>query len=416
MPLIVTCPSCAKPLRLWEEGAGKRLRCPHCGSEFGWASVAPEPAPPAEPVAARGAMTARRPAIANGTAEEPPPVAARRRREPDDDAMPPRKRRSVDVQTAPDEEEPLELSVDTEEERPRRSRRRGKKKRPFERPPDSGQDREAIIWPWWAFGGSAWLLAMSACLWIAVFADFDNPLKGWAAYMVVITPISAVIFFVAMVLSNVLLGGTEIGDLRVLPVKLAVLLFFVNLTSMIPYIGYLFTLAVWLVGLMTLFHADIWEARMMIFFNWVLNYGVKFLLMGIILNWAMHQGGSDKLLVPGAAPSKGGGVALRLRTWTERDVEARGGIVTYDPARPGEKVVIAILFRGRLVKDSDMAHMEDFPELRELDITDTGISDEGVVWLTSCRNLRKLIVSGTMVTAHGVEVLKRSTPELLVIK
>jgi hypothetical protein len=400
MPVVITCPSCSKQLRLREQVEGKRLRCPECGSIFAFAQAPPE-VEPEERLTQRPAAAARRSRPAEADAEAP--------------AAPRKRRRSEDIQTepvarrAPADEEPLELPVD-DDEGPRRRAKPGKKKRKGRRlPPPAADDREPLVWPWWAFGGSGVLLALAACLYIAVFSS-SLVAKGNAAYMLVMTPISAVIFFVAMLLSNVMLGGAEIGDLRVVPVKVLILILLANAVSLVPFIGGFFALIIWVAGTILLLHADLWEARMIILINWVLNWGVKYLLFTAIFSWATHGGGiRHDIEMP---PPDAAGQPDHVAPWGAGDVQEHGGTVQFDPARPNDEVVIGISLRGTRVTDLDLAHMQDFPELQQLDLTSVPITDLGLAMLQPCKNLRQLKLKGTKVTDEGVRELQRRLPQL----
>jgi len=54
------------------------------------------------------------------------------------------------------------------------------------------------------------------------------------------------------------------------------------------------TLLAWLIGLIALFRLDLWEARMVILINWLLNMALSFFLLGVLLSAAnMRDGDRD---------------------------------------------------------------------------------------------------------------------------
>ena len=50
-----------------------------------------------------------------------------------------------------------------------------------------------------------------------------------------------------------------------------------NIVSLLPFGGYAM-LIIYVLGLLSLFRMDFWEARMIIFFNWLLNFGARFIV------------------------------------------------------------------------------------------------------------------------------------------
>jgi uncharacterized protein YbaR (Trm112 family) len=445
MPISVVCPACMKKLLLPEEKAHKRLRCPYCANSFTLDDALPElKDDPDERLTTRPAATvAHSRPVEVGPIEVSPievtpvedepidlePVAPERRPRGGPPA-PAKRRRGEQIQEIPvaqpagrpPEEEPELLQLD--EESPRRparpGRRPGKGKRSAQFVRKSDSDEQAI-WPWWAFGAGGVGAVMMFFLFVIVFTRSGFEAKGYAAYMILAVPISTVLFFVAMYLSSVLLGAMEIGDIRVAIPKAIILVFFVNLVNMIPVVGVFLTLFVWLAGLFALFRLDLWEARMLLFFNWLLNWGIRFVLMAALLSWAM--GGGARL--PTMGGMGGGGGAMQDNgwqvegddggpPWTEDDVKKRGGTVRYDPRAQEAHIVIAISFRDGRVTDADLAHMGDFPALTYLDVSNNPITDRGIEHLLACPDLKILTVRATKVTDRGARALKNALPRLTI--
>ena len=53
------------------------------------------------------------------------------------------------------------------------------------------------------------------------------------------------------------------------------------------------------------------------------------------------------------------------------------------------------------------AYLKEFPNLRELNLIETPITDEGLAQLVNCPELIKLYLSGTKVTDAGLVHLQR---------
>lgn len=258
MPVAVTCSSCTTRLQIPDNGLGKRVKCPKCANVF----VAEDDDAPVEAE------------LDNEIAEKPITVA-KRRRAVDELPVPTGKRRAEQ----PDEEEAVELVeevAEDEEERPRKKKRK-KKRRRF-RVAESKDEYEAPAWPWWVFGGGGVAAVMLFFLVLAVIAE--SPFVKFSAIsMLIMMPISMVIFFMAMILSSVLVGAMEIGELHVAFVKAFAVCFIVNLVSLFPCVGIWITIFVWVIAVVVVFRLDFWEARVLVFFNWLLNFAAWWVLI-----------------------------------------------------------------------------------------------------------------------------------------
>jgi predicted Zn finger-like uncharacterized protein len=407
MPTSAICPACESLLRIPETASGKRVKCPKCGHAF-LAAVVEEPLPElglADRVIERPTATvSRRQPVADEPEDLPPRLKRKPRRTDSDEG----------IQSAPtrrerpkDDPEEVEDVVAAEEPGPRR--RKKKKRKPKGRPL-TFEGGDSASWPWWVFGGGGMFAVMFLLLCVTLFASPENPAKVFAAFLLIAMPISTVIFFFAMFLSSVILGAIEIGEIHVAIVKSFFLLLVVNMVSLLPGGGYL-ALFVWFIGALVVFRLDLWEARMLIFINWILNFGVRFLLLTALMSWAAHASLHDEGRLPVSVRSAGpnGG-------WDAAEVEARGGTVELDPANQDDDIVIAISFRGGRVTDADLAHLKDFPRMARLDLSNTGITDQGLAHLKACKNLQQLLLSGTRVTEQGVQDLQRAIPQLQVIR
>jgi internalin A len=58
--------------------------------------------------------------------------------------------------------------------------------------------------------------------------------------------------------------------------------------------------------------------------------------------------------------------------------------------------------------------MKDFPFLRRLRLSDTPITDAGLIHLRECRKLEELRLTGTRVSDAGVRDLQQALPKCLI--
>jgi hypothetical protein len=285
MPRSITCLSCKARLALPEKAVGKRLRCPRCGSLVPIESEPLEIAEPEEDWVENlpGSTRPRRPAEEKRKGRP----AAGPNRDPDEDEeevyVARRHRRK---------EEPEEVEEITKARDKRRPARPGKKKKRKGKPQKRDRDdTDHGVWAWSIYGGGAVVLAMLSFFGVAVLSD-SSEFKFYAIYLLISVPASTVLFFVAMYLSSIIFGAMEMGNLRVAVVKAFILLIFVNMASLVQgQVGAFVTLPVWIIGLLGLFRLDMWEAGILLFMNWLLNYGLRFLLMGIVLQSLMRGDG-----------------------------------------------------------------------------------------------------------------------------
>jgi hypothetical protein len=459
MSILATCPSCSRQLRVPEAAAGKKLRCPQCTSVFVLAGQTPEVLQPAGPAPAPARPTRRddiqkAPPPRGGAGEEPELLT--------EDAGEPRPRRK---------------GLRGKKKFKKKLRKIARKEQPlpawlwpvlggvlglvlavagalayFGEPGGNvrfgamwvlvavpvlslisvaarvlrvggSDDDEPLVWPWWVFGGGFVALLVVGFVCMAAFSS-SFLMKIAAVVFLVSLPFSIVIFFIAMYISSVMLGAMEIGDLRVSIPKAILLIALINMVSLVPIMGGYLALPVWVVGLMVLFRLDLWECRMLLFINWILNFALRYglvMLVTAMVMGRMERGeglGQPPGLWPGAQEQPGEVNPLQPpppEGWDEQDVKQHGGTVQNDPAGGDEGDVVAISFKGAKITDADLAHMKDFPSLVRLDLTDCVITDDGLAKLKACQGLRHLTVRGTRVTDDGVKDLLAALPQLKVI-
>jgi predicted Zn finger-like uncharacterized protein len=424
MQLEVRCPSCETLLRVPDSARGRLVRCPKCSDAV---RVQAADAASAERITDRPAalpVARRRPPVEDDSPLERP----RRRAQSDEEARParrkPRREEPADeiVTEAIEDDEIVTEAIDEVEEidepppKPRRKKKKRKKKLAY-LPPEEDGERETPDWVWWTFGGGGVALTLLTLLLLVLLAEPASSLKFYAAYLLVMMPISTVIFFGAMILSNLIAEAGDIGEIHVALFKAFGLLLVINILSLVRFqawggmggvgsMGGWITLPVWVGGLMVLFHLDFWEARVLIFFNWLLNFLVRLLLFATLSAWIMHGGGvGDRDRGSSGTPNA---------VWDGSDVEDHGGSVEYDPLN--DQVVVGISFRNLPIGDAELVHMKDFPRLTTLDLSGTRVSDAGLKHLAPCKHLRTLVLTGTRVTDAGVQELQRNLPLLRIVR
>jgi predicted Zn finger-like uncharacterized protein len=413
MPQAVSCPSCASRLRIPEQALGKRVRCPNCNYSF---VAEGQAAPPADPPAEKR-TTPLTTGVRQATADD---ALARRKAPPPVDEEPiPEARRAprADKPEEPEELEQEQEPTDEGDEAPAETPKKKKKKKKRRRRRDD-DDTESPMWPWLAFGGGGAALLLFVLLVLTAVLDWDNPVKYAAAYLLFAIPGSTVIFFVAMFLSSVLAGAVEIGELHVAAVKAFALVVIVQIVTVVTlpisfYASFALSFIVSVIGLMSLFRLDIWEARIIVGVNSILNLCLFLALIGTLHAIVTHadKGGDVGGNRPGP-PSP----AVQKQGWDEGDVEELGGTVELDPKNQNDDIVLGISFRDTKVSDADLAHMKEFPRLEKLDLTRTPITDKGLRNLTGCKKLQVLILTKTKVTDAGVKDLQADLPNVQIVR
>jgi hypothetical protein len=280
MRVDLRCKGCQARLSAKSELAGKAVRCPRCkqpvrvtvapvvlpqlgnrpgskplmaeavqGEEPVWAEAIPEDAgfdvlPDEEPMLAT-------PLEDDRPAPSPPPKPK------------PKSKPSKETEVAA-------ASETVEEDRPKKKKKKKKL--------DAKMETNIPTWMWVA-GGLGALLATSGIVFGIILAMRMNTPDGddidWQRTMLaffVSIPIKLVVLIISMYLSSALGGGINFGDAKTAIIGAIFLIFIVNLVELIPKVGIYITLVVWLIGFMTIFSLDPWEARFLLFINWLINY------------------------------------------------------------------------------------------------------------------------------------------------
>ena len=87
-------------------------------------------------------------------------------------------------------------------------------------------------------------------------------------------------------------------------------------------------------------------------------------------------------------------------------IEALGGSVVQDSDQPGSPIVTINLIRSAKLKDEDLELLKRFPNLRELSLGMTAITDAGLKHISGLKKLTILGLVGTKITDRGLRELK----------
>lgn len=400
MPRLVACASCGKKLKVPDNMTATKVRCPGCGEIISLT---------------KSAITAKLPATRSKEDKEPrsQPAVKGIKKDPPSSA---KRRSQADANEIEEEER------DDEEPRPRKKKRkrRSKAKKP------------ASAVPWWVWGGLAFTFLLFAGLISAavIHAGYGKQLLTFCIGMAILLPVSVVILVISMFIASALLGGIDFGQAHVAIPKTAALLFVINLFAMIPYIGPLLALGMWIVGLMVLFGLDFAETRVLVIINWGLNSMFKIFVLAAILSSMRHDGSSEKPLdikVPSGEAA------------AAKKIEALGGICDADEDEDDGGHIFEVTLENKPVDDAFLKLLGSFPKLQSLNLPNTrltdqglrnvatlstledldlsgnpGVTDAGLEHLTALPKLELLFLSDTRVTEGGIQKLRAARPGLQV--
>lgn len=99
--------------------------------------------------------------------------------------------------------------------------------------------------------------------------------------------------------------------------------------------------------------------------------------------------------------ARGGQVEVEQLDWLQREIGD-------DFAQVLESIV-GVRWTGRLTTDADLRYLAErsgsFASLRRLDLSDSSISDQGLLLLGTLGGLRRLELANTAITHHGLAIL-----------
>jgi hypothetical protein len=276
------CQSCGSKLKLPDYAAGKKAQCPECSAVF---LVSPSSVPDtSRPTPNPGRQleaaieideeaTVSRGALSPGKRSSS--VAVEREEE---DAVV-----ELDLDDSPPPSRPNKVVAPPRADRPKKPKKKKKK--------NAAKSREPIDvpgWVWWTagVGGVAALCVIAAV--VAIVTGHTAALLLYSFKLGVMLPISTIILIISMVISSQLVGGIDFGEVHTAIAKAILLLFAVNVVSLVGGFGIFLSIPIWLFGLMYLFNLDFWETRFLLFINWVLNFAARYAMMAMIVSGLNH--------------------------------------------------------------------------------------------------------------------------------
>lgn len=252
------CKSCSTKLSAKIELQGKYVRCPKCRNPVK-VTLAPVVLP----------QLGKKPAEDEPVlAEVLPDQMADFEVLPDEDPNPPPATRPARKST------PAQVKSENEESpKPKKKKKKNTS--------NADESTRIPIWMWLA-GGLGGVIATGGIVFGIMLAlrthtPDSQPIdwKGFAIEVAILIPINIVILVAGMFISSALGGGINFGDAKTAILGSFFLVVVVVLVSLIPVIGRYLTLIVWLVGFMTIFGLDPWEARFLFFICWILSYAAN---------------------------------------------------------------------------------------------------------------------------------------------
>jgi hypothetical protein len=273
------CQSCGSKLKLPDYAAGKKAQCPACFTVFlVSASSVPDTLPPTpNPGRQMEAVVeideeVPRSRLRPSPGKRPSGVAVESKEE---EAVV-----ELDLDEPPSPARPNKVVAPPRADRPKKPKK--KKKLAKSRDPV-----DVPGWVWWTAGvGGVAALCVIAAL-VAVLTGNIEGLFYYGVRLAIMLPISTIILIISMVISSQLVGGIDFGEVHTAIAKSILLLFAVNVISLVDY-GIFFSIPIWLFGLMYLFNLDFWETRFLLFINWVLNYAARFAMIAMLVSAAHH--------------------------------------------------------------------------------------------------------------------------------
>jgi hypothetical protein len=401
MPIQVKCIDCFSELKFPDDKAGREVQCPRCDAVFttpaSRASTATEsdrrPAPSRE----EGVQTKRPSKSVRVTQTD---IVRKSAPVPEERVTASRPAKDA-VTRAEDrlESMPLdEVIPDTEsdapgdgQDAPRKKKRKKKRK----------AEPASMIWLWWAGSAGVGIVCICAML-LVVMLGMKQEARGYLIALVIMLPVSTAILVLSMFVASAVGGGIEFGEARVAIPKAAALLFVVNMiyVSSCGAMGYVFALPVWLVGLMTLFRLDLWESRLLVSINWILNS---------VVCWALL---SALGVSPGFMPLKH---KVEVATAKDEDfLNDVGGQMTYGPG--ADHPVVAMRLNGISVKDYPMYMVIRFRDCKSLDVSGSCVTDAGLQIISdNMDQLKELVIVNILSTPFGVAKVRQAHPDLKIV-
>ena len=274
MAIRVVCASCNRAVRVADDLAGRKIRCPDCDEPI---AVVAQAASEAKPRSAPARPTVDR--------EATTPTSSRR--------SPTRSRPAPPVtETEPNDSDEPEVKV-RRAPKPKRKKRRRR-----ERETETSYD-----WLWWVACGVTAVAAVGILFAVARAKDDMTLILFYGVALGIMLVISTGILIVSMIITSAITGGIDFGEIHIVIPKAITLLLIVDLIILLVPFGGFITLPIWIAGLMIFFRLDFWETRLLFIVNWALNYVGRWALMAMLMSHAAHV--AEQRNRPDAPPPSG---------------------------------------------------------------------------------------------------------------
>ena len=148
--------------------------------------------------------------------------------------------------------------------------------------------RPLFGWPGWVWGsvlGGVGVVGSGIALGIIAATDSPSDALRMATALAVSVPVGLIILAVSIFISNMIGAGIEVGDLRAtIPMVIGLLCVSTMIIFIMPFLGWFIGIPVWWLGLMRIFHLDLWETRVLFIINWGCQRIVKLLIVAIVIS------------------------------------------------------------------------------------------------------------------------------------
>jgi hypothetical protein len=138
-------------------------------------------------------------------------------------------------------------------------------------------------WVWWWGSLAAAVVLTIAGFYGAAEAGYPITATFFAIRLAFAVPISIITFTVSLFVSNWFGAGTDLVEFGSLIPKSLLLVLLASLVGLMPCVGLLVGLGVWLIGAVIFFKLEAWEARFLVGVNFVLGVAMWVLLIPWLL-------------------------------------------------------------------------------------------------------------------------------------
>jgi hypothetical protein len=279
MWLRFRCTLCGGGIKIGEELAGRKVRCPFCLCAT---------AVPAAGVASGGAVWVAASKAAAPVAVSLTPASA-----------------VIDSAPKPATEPGLALlgSDSAVATVPEPKKRKKKKRRLRHEVGDEPEKMDEWLQGLIILGVTVGVLLLVAVIGVLAGHGFD--VFFYTILSIALLPPTLIGLAISMVVASMMLGGVNFGDLRAAITKATALCLITNLIWLVPHFGMFLAGPVWLVGLMALYRLDMFETCLIWVVNFALGWVVQIAIMALVGSMLLGGAGGDiKLDMPDSGPGQ----------------------------------------------------------------------------------------------------------------